>query len=74
MNTAEFFDLVLPGEGLICLAIPLQGGGFRHQFFNTTEKAAEAVAKIDARGVTVYHACATFTTNESRLSRSKVFA
>jgi len=67
LNTGEFFDLILASEGLICLAVPKPEGGFRHSFFETIEAAVAAVARLDANGVTVYHACSTFATKESRL-------
>lgn len=67
MNTTEFFDLILAREGHICLAIPREEGGFRHLWFDTTTAAANAVGQLDARGVTVYHACATFASKANRL-------
>lgn len=66
MNTVEFLDLILAEEGLICLAIPVPSGGFRHLWHRTSESAADAISKLDARGVTVYHACATFKTKDDR--------
>lgn len=35
-------------------------------FFNTNEEAAEAVAKIDGRGQTVYFGCSSFVANNTR--------
>lgn len=67
MDTREFFDLVLPSEGLRCLAVP-KGSGFRHVFCITNEQAAAAVDVLDVRqGANVYMACASMLTDESRL-------
>lgn len=65
METSEFFALVLPDEGLRCVAFAASKGLAQFHYATNTE-AAEAVAKIDAKGHTAYFACASFLTSESR--------
>ena len=60
MDTLEFFDLILPAEGLRCLATP-RGDGFLNIFGETNQWLADAVAHHDGkRQATVYHACASY--------------
>lgn len=69
METADFFSLVLPTEGLRCVATPDRGGfgGFAHQFFDDNAEAARATLALDARGTApVYFGCATYLTSDNR--------
>jgi Domain of unknown function (DUF927) len=66
MNTVDFLRHVLADDGWICIDIKLKKG-VRHKFFlGDFEQAAAYVQAQDARGETVYFACATFKTSESR--------
>lgn len=64
METVEFFDLVLPREGLRCIAMQRQG--FQHFWGADNAWATEAATKVDARGVNTYFGCASFLTPGSR--------
>jgi hypothetical protein len=66
VQTAEFFALVLPTEGLRCVATSEQGG-FAHQFFERNDLAARRTLAIDAtRSVPVYFGCASYLTSDNR--------
>jgi hypothetical protein len=65
LDTNTFLALVLPNEGLRCVALALPKG-LRQFHYATNEQAAAAVAKIDAAGKTAYFACASFLTDENR--------
>lgn len=66
MHTADFFSVVLPTTGLVCIAVPSQHG-FLHRFYADTEAAAEVAAHYDARGdVAVYYACASYRSDVNR--------
>lgn len=71
MDTQKFLEAILPSEGFIVLA------EFRtnqetnlkyivHHFFTDVSEAAQTIAKLDAKGNEVYHACATYLTDENR--------
>ena len=55
-----FFDTVLPSAGIRCIATPLAGGGFRHQFGPDNAWLANRAAVLDAAGHSVYFACASY--------------
>jgi hypothetical protein len=65
-ETKHFLDAILPDVGLRCIAEPSGAGGFRHSFFASNEEAAHEVRHRDYRGGTVYFACASYQTAESR--------
>lgn len=66
MDTVEFFDLILPADGWLCLAVPFPSGGYKHIYFESTALMAQRVQELDAKGVTVYHACSSFADKSSR--------
>lgn len=66
MDTLTFFNRVLASQGLVCLAEFNPGRKPFHRFYATHEEAAQTALELDAAGKTVYHACATFKTDESR--------
>jgi len=72
MNTGEFLGRIWPSEGNYCLAV-VTPKGIRHRWFSAIDDAALAVEKYDAQGLTVYHACSTFTTRENRKSPNAAF-
>ncbi|MFA5429496.1 MAG: hypothetical protein WC279_14930, partial [Sulfurimonas sp.] len=55
-----FLAKLLPAEGLYCVALLLQGGGFRHFFHETLPAAQQQLDTLDRAGNTVYIAQATF--------------
>lgn len=59
MNTKEFFETILPSEGVV-LIVTAEGTGFKHRGFTNIDDAAAFAADADARGVTTYHACAAY--------------
>lgn len=61
-----FFEKLIPTEGLICVAMALPKGGFRHFFYEDRDQALAQISALDAQGHTVYLAQATFSTNENR--------
>ena len=67
MNTVDFLRHVLASDGWICIGIKL-AKGLGHKFFapGCFEEAAAYALKMDAKGRTVYFACATFKTASSR--------
>lgn len=66
MDTLAFFSKILPDEGLVVLAEFRNGAMKRHHFIPNIELAAEKVQALDATGADVYHACASYKTDESR--------
>lgn len=70
MDTRSFLEEILPAEGYIVLAeFKTNNDGAKyivHHFFTDVEEAAEKALALDAKGSEVYHACATYSTNESR--------
>lgn len=67
MDTKQFLEAILPDEGYIVLAEFRRGSKAPlHHFFESVEDAAEAVQRLDAKGSDVFHACASYTTNENR--------
>lgn len=65
MDTIQFLSHVLPDEGLYCLAEFFPNGAVKHHFYQDLGVAAKAVPAIDSKN-TVYHACASYKTNENR--------
>jgi Domain of unknown function (DUF927) len=65
LDTTSFLSHILPNSGLYCLAEFFSSGAVKHHFFNDINEAAQAVIDINSR-TTVYHACASYKTNENR--------
>lgn len=61
----RFLARVLPDEGFYC-ALVVEGDRKWQRFFPTTGELADFILEQDALGRTVYHACASFRTVESR--------
>lgn len=59
MNTAEFFDHILPDIGLRVI-VSLEDKKPRQKFCEGNYTASLVAQRIDATGVNTYHACATF--------------
>jgi len=67
VNTVDFLDHVLPGDGLRCVAVPSARGGFKHFFYSDNAHAAQVIEHLDTqRGLNVYFGCSSFLTPESR--------
>ena len=64
MLTQDFFDLVLPSEGLRVCGTK-QNGVFRHFFGESNAWLAQAVARVDAHQ-DVYFACASYVDRSGR--------
>lgn len=63
----EFLSHILPRTGYYVLAEFEQGKRApKHNFYSTVEQLEAAVSLKDSRGKTVYHACATYKTDENR--------
>lgn len=61
----EFLKLVLPAEGLKCVAI-FQGKRITHRFTPSFEEMAQIIQSADVAGHTVYHACSSYATADNR--------
>ncbi len=72
MLTSDFLALVLPDEGLKCIALQ-KPKGFLHTFFTDVSAAAEYAEDRDAEGATVYFACASFLTADNRKGENVAF-
>lgn len=68
MDTITFLQKILPQAGPYCAAVFTNGlkAPPRHKYTNTIEDLAAYVLQVDARGLNVFHACASFLTTESR--------
>lgn len=66
----NFFQKLLPAEGLVCVAEALSPQGFRHYFFDTIEEATAQIQVLDEQGKTVYLAQATFDTQRVRAAQA----
>ena len=55
----EFLRLILPSEGVYCAAIKTDHW-FKHIWTPDVEALASGIDACDARGLTVYHACASY--------------
>lgn len=62
----QFLSLILPSEGWFC-AVVIVNGKFHHQFVKTHEQLARILLDADARGLSVYHGCASFKEPTRRL-------
>src|SRR6185369_10381796 len=65
MPLLEFLKLVLPAEGLKCVAV-FQGKKVTHRFTPSFEEMAQIIQTADVAGHTVYHACASYATADNR--------
>ena len=59
-----FLAKLLQSEGLYCVAMLLQGGGFRHFFYEDIDAAQKQITVLDKSGHTVYLAQATFDSDK----------
>lgn len=70
MDTKSFLEEILPAEGYIVLAeFKTNQDGSKyivHHFYTDFEEAADAALEMDAKGSEVYHACATYLTDQNR--------
>lgn len=66
MNTEQFLTKILAAKGLKVIAELTPDKRWRHTFCKHTTVAAKIAQKLDERGRTVYHACATFKTDANR--------
>lgn len=71
MDTLDFLRAILPSAGLYVLADFRKGmkNGAYHNAFDNLEDLASAALDIDRRGVTVFHACASFAERRQRKVR-----
>jgi len=65
VSALEFLRHILPAEGLKCATVFSPTKKY-NKHFSSCEDLAEFITTTDARGETVYHACASYKTNESR--------
>lgn len=65
MDAGEFLNLILPddSDGLRVAFVQQQK---RNYFFTSNDELAAFLTQWDAAGYTVYHACASYKTNENR--------
>jgi hypothetical protein len=74
MPTAlEFLERILPVDGFKCATV-FNDGRVWNKFFATIADLAGFIASQDALGRTVYHACATFGTPDSRKQSNAIGA
>lgn len=59
-------NLLLPSEGLYCVAVLKPEGKFQHRWWSAIEQARTSALALDAAGETVFIAQASFQTSESR--------
>jgi hypothetical protein len=64
-NSRQFLAHILPAEGWKC-ATAFDGNYKNQKFFANIDELASFIEQQDAKGITVYHACATFKTNQNR--------
>lgn len=65
VTAAAFLNHILPTEGYK-VAVEFHEKRPRQRFFTSTDALAAHISQQDALGKTVYHACSSFKTNESR--------
>lgn len=63
MDTLDFLRTILPETGIYFLATPLPKpySGFRHYAYTSLEEMAAGVKELNAKGETIYHACAAYS-------------
>jgi len=64
-SALAFLKHILPAEGYKCATVITETKKY-NRFFTSCEELAHFISTEDALGRTVYHACASFKTNESR--------
>lgn len=72
MDTKQFLETILAAEGLKCLFETHPDGKRRQFFYQSVEEMADKAQRHDAAGWTVYHACATFS-SESRKAEAAAY-
>jgi len=72
VDTLEFFDAVLPKQGLRCLGT-LVDGKFTHYYGGSNEWAAEGVDRLLRSKQNIYFGCSSFATNKSRTQDNVAF-
>ena len=65
-NSAAFLNAILPSVGLKVAAVFEEGRAPKHIFCATVNELSRTIEEWDERGVTVYHACASYKENTSR--------
>lgn len=68
-EAVSFLRAMLPGKGLYCAFVAERG----HLWADSVEELARNALDQDALGQTVYHACASFETRESRKTPNVAF-
>jgi hypothetical protein len=66
MDTLDFFQRVLPSDGVYVAAQSLPNKKFRHRFFRTTEDLAAYVLRMSDDGFNMYYAVSAFETTKDR--------
>lgn len=62
-RATQFFDLIHPSTGWRCLfTLPDR----RHYWFDNSAALVQAAMALDARGLAVFHSCATFNRQERK--------
>ena len=65
ITTEEFLAKVLPQSGIYMLFLTKEKKSF-HKSYTSIDTMASAVERFDNTGYSVYHACGSFHTEESR--------
>lgn len=65
-----FLEKILPSGGLYCVALLLQGGKFRHYFYDSLTAAEQQLAALDKQGHNVYIAQAVFDPEKIKTARA----
>jgi len=62
LDTAAFLEKILPSTGVYFLATPMAAPytGLKHHVYHDIKSMAQGVKILDAQGLTVYHACASY--------------
>lgn len=62
----DFLSKILPGTGIYVLTGVTPDGKVFNRHYKTIEALHKAAVFMDGKGVTVYHACASYKTDENR--------
>ncbi|MDE2022527.1 MAG: DUF927 domain-containing protein [Patescibacteria group bacterium] len=73
MTTADFLRAVWARQGFRCLVTQTPAGKLRHYWSTVDKELVERIAGFEAAGLTVFHACATYTTRENRRGDNAAF-
>jgi RecA-family ATPase len=71
-DLSTFLELILPSQGYFCAAIKTAARKFTHRFASTHRELAEILLEADAKGLTAYHACASYKTSRRRIDEKGV--